>query len=80
MLVLALQMCSGRRLVKVVGTVGMMAGCGLAAALLRAHLREAALALQQGEPEVCDGSEDRGPKQTRGARPLAMFNSYKCKT
>ena len=49
LLVLALNMYSGRRHVKVgmavaearVGSSGIMAGCGLAVALLRAHLREA---------------------------------------
>ena len=54
LLVLALSMYSGRRHVKVgmavvearVGSSGIMAGCGLAVALLRAHLREAVMAAQ----------------------------------
>jgi hypothetical protein len=52
LLVLALSMYSGRRHVRVgaavaqavVASSGIMAGCGLAVALLRAHLREAVMA------------------------------------
>ena len=52
LLVLALQVYSGPRHIRVGqavaaprrGTAGIMAGCGLAVALLRAHLREAVLA------------------------------------
>ena len=47
------------------GTAGIMAGCGLAAALLRAHLRKAALLVQGGDPAVEGGPERQGPRVRR---------------
>ncbi len=72
LLVLALGMYAGRRHVKVgravaeakLGTSGIMAGCGLAVALLRAHIREAALAVQAG-----GGGEDEQLGRPGGGAP-----------
>ena len=75
LLVLALSMYSGRRHVRVGpavaqevwGSCGLMAGCGLAVALLRAHLREAVQAARGGGPRGGGGpgSRPEGPPLRR---------------
>jgi hypothetical protein len=72
LLVLALSMYSGRRHVRVgaavakavVASSGIMAGCGLAVALLRAHLREAVVVAREAA-EVGGGG---APGATGGVR------------
>ena len=75
LLVLALSMYSGRRHVRVgpavaeevQGSCGLMAGCGLAVALLRAHLREAVLAAAGG-----GAGSQAGLRPAGGGRDVAQ--------